>query len=68
MSGWWLRWDTWHTPERFDQSGWGGGGRCCSVGVVMLHSGQSFPGTPALPCSTAGTGPGERSTNTSEKV
>lgn len=24
----------------------------------MLHSGQSFPGTPALPCSTTGTGPG----------
>lgn len=34
------------------------GGRC-SVGVVMLHSGQSFPGTPALLCSTTGTGPGE---------
>lgn len=25
----------------------------------MLHSGQSFPGTPALPGSTTGTGPGE---------
>lgn len=25
----------------------------------MLHSGQSFPGTPALPCSTTGTGPVE---------
>lgn len=48
--------------------GVGRGGCCCSVGAVMLHSGQSFPGTPALPCSTAGTGPGERSTNTSEKV
>lgn len=21
VSGWWLRWDTWHAPERFDQ--WG---------------------------------------------
>lgn len=52
MSGWWLRWDTWHTPERFDQGG-------CSVGVVMLHSGQSSPGIPMLPCSTTGTGPGE---------
>ena len=25
----------------------------------MLHSGRSFPGTPALPCNTAGTGPEE---------
>lgn len=52
VSGWMLRWDTWHTPERSDQGG-------CSVGAVMLHSGQSFPGTPVLLCSTAGTGPGE---------
>lgn len=52
VSGWWLRWDTWHTPERFDQGG-------CSVGVVMLHSGQSSQGIPMLPCSTTGTDPGE---------
>lgn len=44
-----------HTPERFDQGG-------CSVGVVMLHSGQSSPGTPTLPCSTTGTGPGRERT------
>lgn len=25
----------------------------------MLHSGRSFPGTPAPPCSTTGTGPAE---------
>lgn len=29
-------------------------------GVVMLHSGQSSPGTPVLPCSTTGTGPGKK--------
>lgn len=32
-------------------------GEASSVGVVTLHSGQSSPGTPVLPCSTAGTGP-----------
>ena len=52
MSGWWLRWDTWHTPERSDRG-------CCSTGVVMLHSGQSSPGTPVRPGSIAGTGPAD---------
>lgn len=59
--GWQLRWDTWHTPERSDR------GRC-SVGVVTLHSGQSSPGTPVLPCSTAGTGPVEKKEEDGEKV
>lgn len=53
MSGWWLRWDTWHTPERFDRGG-------CSEGVVTLHSGQNSPSTPMLPCSTTDTGPVEK--------
>lgn len=60
VSGWWLRWDTWHTPERFDQGG-------CSVKVVTLHSGQSSPGTPMLPCSTTGTGPGKKEERTRGK-
>lgn len=57
MSGWWLKWDTWHTPERFDQGG-------CTEGVVTLHSGQSSPSTPTLPCSTTGTGPVEKKRKT----
>lgn len=52
VSGWWLRWDTWHAPERFDQVG-------CSEEVVTLHSGQNSLSTPVLPCSTTGTGPAE---------
>lgn len=30
--------------------------------VVTLHSGQSSPGTPMLPCSITGTGPAEETT------
>ena len=30
------------------------------LGGVMLHSDQSFPGTPEQPCSTAGTGPSDK--------
>lgn len=52
VSGWGLRWDTWHTPERSDRG-------CCSTGVVMLHSGQSSPGTPVRPGSITGTGPAD---------
>lgn len=29
-----------------------------SLGVVMLHSDQNFPGTPEQPGNTGGTGPG----------
>lgn len=30
----------------------------CILRLIMLHSGQSCQGTPELPCSTTGTGPG----------